>query len=61
MKTSATVVVLGLAALLIAFALSAYGFYMPEPGNVALLALGFVGLKLARRRVRAGTDSTVKD
>lgn len=60
MKTSVTMLILCLAAPLIAFALSAHSSYMPEPGNVALLALGIVGLRLARRRVREGTDSTVK-
>lgn len=37
----------------IAFALSAYGHEVPEPGSITLLGIGLLGLGLARFRVRA--------
>ncbi len=53
MKKLVALIIACIAVPSIAFALSAYGHAVPEPGNIALLGIGFVGLGLARRRVRA--------
>ncbi len=45
----------------VAFALSAYGLQVPEPGNIALLGIGVMGLGLARHRVRIDKEVTSSD
>ncbi len=61
MKKTITLAILCLAVPSAVFTLNAYGFRVPEPGNVVLLAVGAVGLGLARRRARNGADSTVNN
>lgn len=45
----------------VAFALSAYGLQVPEPGNIALLGIGVMGLGLARHRAHVDKEATSSD
>lgn len=61
MKKLVALLIVCIAVPSMAFALSAYGHDVPEPGNIALLGIGVAGLGLARRRVRINKQEATKN